>query len=462
MLSSHLTNEIFLKGVSDYLKTHAYGNATTDDLWAALSLASGQDIKSFMDPWIRKIGFPVVTIAEEPGQITLRQSRYLKAGDVKPEEDETTWWVPIGLKTGEPVKVVHNALQTKEETIRDIDDEFYKINADQNGFYRANYPPQRLAKLGAAREKLSVEDRVGLIGDAAALAISGDATTPALLSFLEGFQQEKALVVWQQIGMSLSKIRAVFSSNQEISAGLKKFALKLYSPAAEQIGWEFSENEDFLTGQLRKLLLAAAAGAGHEGTIATGTKRFDAWKSGDSKAINQNLRSTVFNMVVANKGKAEYDVVKEEYRATKSPDGKEVCLAAMGRTKDKALAQDLLNFVSSDEVMVQDCHVGPMTIAANNDTRQEVWKFTKAEWDGKMMRVRKSANVVVDRWMRTGMNQFSEREIDQDIQSFFKDKDTSAFDRALAQSSDFIQANATYKERDEKVLLEWLKANGYA
>lgn len=462
MLSSHLTNEIFLKGVGDYLKTHAYGNARTDDLWAALSLASGQDVKSFMDPWIRKIGFPVVTIAEEPGQITLRQSRYLKAGDLKPDEDETLWWVPVGLKTGEPAKIVHSALQTKEDTIREIDDEFYKINADQNGFYRTNYPPQRLTKLAAARDKLSVEDRVGLIGDASALAISGDGTTPALLSFIEGFQEEKALVVWQQISMSLSKVRAVFSSNKEISAGLKKFALKLYSPAAEKIGWEFPADEDFLTGQLRKLLLAAAAGAGHEKIIATGNEKFQAWKAGDSKAINQNLRSTIFNMVVANGGQEEYDAIKKEYRATTSVDGKEVCLGAMGKSKDKKLAQDLLDFVSSDEVTVQDCHMGPMTLAANNDTRLEVWNFIKTEWDGKLERVRNSATVVLDRWIKAGLNQFSEREIDQDIQAFFKGKDTAGFDRSLTQASDFIEANASYKERDEGVLLEWLKANKYA
>lgn len=462
MLSSHLTNEIFLKGVGDYLKTHAYGNARTDDLWSALSLASGQDVKSFMDPWIRKIGFPVITIAEEPGQITLRQSRYLKAGDTKAEEDETVWWVPVGLKTGEPAKVVHNALQVKEETLREIDDEFYKINADQNGFYRTNYPPARLSKLAAARERLSIEDRVGLIGDAAALAISGDATTPALLSFVEGFQEEKALVVWQQINMSLAKVRSVFSSNKKISEGLKKFALKLYSPAAEQIGWEFPDGEDYLTGQLRKLLLAAAATAGHEGIIGTGQRKFEAWKSGDSKAINQNLRSTVFNMAVANGGSEEYEAVRKEYRSTKSVDGKEVCLAAMGKSKDPALARDLLNFVLSDEVPVQDCHNGPMAVAANNDTRIEVWNFAKAEWDGKLQKVRNSASVVLDRWIRTGLNQFSEREVDREIQAFFKDKDTAGFDRSLAQASDYIEANASYKERDEKVLLEWLKANGYA
>lgn len=127
----------------------AIGNATTNDLWAALSQASGQDVNAFMDPWIRKIGYPVLTIAEEPGQIGVRQSRFLSTGDVKAEEDETLWWVPLGVKTDPRDKhPPTRALTLKEDTLRDMDETFYKFNSDQIGFYRTNYPPARLLQLG--------------------------------------------------------------------------------------------------------------------------------------------------------------------------------------------------------------------------------------------------------------------------------------------------------------------------
>lgn len=192
MLSAHLTVETFLSGVAEYLKAHQYSNATTKDLWSALSKASGQDVNTFMDPWIRKIGFPLVTVAEEPGQIGVRQSRFLSTGDVKPEEDETTWWIPMGLKTGPQAadkKLI--ALTSREETIRDVDEAFYKLNADQTGFFRTNYPPQRLTELGAAREKLSIEDRIGLVGDASATAMAGYATTAGFLALIEEFRDER-------------------------------------------------------------------------------------------------------------------------------------------------------------------------------------------------------------------------------------------------------------------------------
>ncbi len=140
MLSAHLGQEKFLLGVSNYLQAHAFGNATTGDLWSALSDASGQDVNSFMDNWIRQIGFPVLTVAEEPGQLGIRQSRFLTSGDVKPEEDQTTWWIPLGLRTDpKSAQKTSSALTAKEDTIRNIDETFYKINTDQTGFYRTNY-----------------------------------------------------------------------------------------------------------------------------------------------------------------------------------------------------------------------------------------------------------------------------------------------------------------------------------
>jgi aminopeptidase N len=162
MLAAHLGQETFLKGVSNYLKAHAYGNATTNDLWSALSQASGQDVNALMDPWIRKIGFPVLTVGEEPSQIGVRQSRYLSTGDVKPEEDTTIWWVPLGLEGKVGTKgVAPIAFTKKENIVRDIDDSFYKINKDNAGFYRTNYPPARLAKLGTQKDRLSISDKIG-------------------------------------------------------------------------------------------------------------------------------------------------------------------------------------------------------------------------------------------------------------------------------------------------------------
>ena len=70
--------------------------------------------------------------------------------------------------------------------------------------------------------------------------------------------------VWSQIVVSLTKIRSIFASNEVVSEGLKAFTLRLVKSATEKIGWDFKPDEDYLTGQLRALLIGTAGLAGHE------------------------------------------------------------------------------------------------------------------------------------------------------------------------------------------------------
>ena len=70
--------------------------------------------------------------------------------------------------------------------------------------------------------------------------------------------------------------------------------------------------------------------------------------------------------------------------------------------------------------------------------------------------------VVLDRYLKNCLTKFASHEIDQDIKDFFGQKDNTGYDRGLIQVSDTIRGNATYKERDEQLLLDWLRAYGYA
>ena len=80
-----------------------------------------------------------------------------------------------------------------------MDETFYKLNSDQVGFYRTNYPPARLELLGKERHKLSVEDKIGLVADAAALAVAGQGTTAGFLVLVEKFSDEKNKAYVSQI-----------------------------------------------------------------------------------------------------------------------------------------------------------------------------------------------------------------------------------------------------------------------
>ena len=99
MISKYLGEDVFIDGVRQYLKKHAYGNTETSDLWAALEDVSGKPVQQVMEVWTKNVGFPVLTVTENAGSniIKLRQNRFLRTGDVKPEEDKILYPVFLGL-----------------------------------------------------------------------------------------------------------------------------------------------------------------------------------------------------------------------------------------------------------------------------------------------------------------------------------------------------------------------------
>jgi aminopeptidase 2 len=274
----------------------------TTDLWAALSEASGKNVEEAMATWTKKIGYPVVTVTEDGNKLHLKQNRYLKTADVKPEEDETLWPIFVGLRTKDGVNE-DISFNTRESTIEVEDADFFKLNADQSAVYRTLYSPERLKKLGEAAKSglLSVEDRAGLLGDAGALATSGYQKTSALLDLVAGFKEEESYVVWAEIASRIGSIKStwLFAPQEERNA-LKQFHRELMSPLAHKLGWKFTEGDDELMQQLKSLAFSAAGLNGDPEVVEAGMAMFKKFAEGDLDAIHPNLRGTVYGIALEN------------------------------------------------------------------------------------------------------------------------------------------------------------------
>jgi aminopeptidase 2 len=55
MLADFVGEEVFLRGVSIYLKKLLYKNSVTNDLWDGVSESSGIDVNKMMAEWILKV-----------------------------------------------------------------------------------------------------------------------------------------------------------------------------------------------------------------------------------------------------------------------------------------------------------------------------------------------------------------------------------------------------------------------
>ena len=58
---AYVGRDAFRDGLRLYMKTHAYSNTETTDLWDAIETASGEPARSIMDSWIYQGGYPLVS-----------------------------------------------------------------------------------------------------------------------------------------------------------------------------------------------------------------------------------------------------------------------------------------------------------------------------------------------------------------------------------------------------------------
>jgi len=465
MVSKYLGEDVFMNGIRAYLKKHAYGNTKTTDLWAALSEASGKDVEGAMTTWTKKTGYPVITVTEDGSKLHMKQNRYLKTADVKPEEDETLWPIFVGLRTAEGVNE-DISFTGREHTLEMKSLDFYKINADQTNVYRTLYTPERLKKLGedAKTGKLTVEDRAGMLGDAGALATSGYQKTSALLDLVSGFTQEQSYIVWCEVIGRISAVRnAWIFGPDDLKKALKQFTKDLVAPVAHRVGWEFKEGEDDMLQQLKALVFLSAGMAGDEKVVAAAKEMFAKFAAGDLDAINPNIRGAVYGIVLEhgeNHGEKEWEIVLNAYRNGRTNDERNVALRWMGRSKNPENIKKTLQFALSTEVKDQDIYQPISGVRGHAEGVVALWEWFKTNYDLLIKKLPPGLSMLGS---VVGMctNNFTTWDQLKDVENFFKDKDTKGFDRGLAQSMDSIKAKATWTERDTEDVKTWLKEKKY-
>jgi aminopeptidase 2 len=307
MISTYIGEDAFLEGVRRYLKKHAYGNTQTGDLWASLAEASGKPVDEVMTVWTKNVGYPVVTVTENDDSIHLKQNRFLRTGDVKPEEDQVLYPVLLGIRTKEGINE-EPILNSREADFKVSSKDFFKLNANHTSLFRTSYSPERLAKLGEAAKEglLTVEDRAGMIADAGALAISGYQKTSGVLNLLKSFNEESDFVVWNEIISRLSVVQSAWIfEDAAIRESLETFQRDLVSAKAHKLGWTFSDSDGHIEQQFKSMLFGCAGLNGDKTIIAAAKDMFNRFMAGDTLAIHPNIRGSVFGMALKYGGKDE-------------------------------------------------------------------------------------------------------------------------------------------------------------
>ena len=259
MLEQYLGAEGFRQGIRLYLKTHAYGNTETGDLWDAIEKANPEvPVRTLMDSWIWQPGYPLISARLDGNELVLNQQRFSYADT----DDPTLFVVPIHLSIdGVESKLLLDAAQARVPL--PSPDAIVVVNAGGHGFMRVAYDDTLRARLdGDTLDSLTVIDRYNLVDDAWNAVISGRLAAADYLAFVEAFQNNRDLAVWQAIAVGIRGLsRLVDGPAYE---ALQRRIADLVRPVIADLGWVPAEGESDLTSKLRGLMVGLLAVQGND------------------------------------------------------------------------------------------------------------------------------------------------------------------------------------------------------
>ncbi|GJJ10179.1 hypothetical protein Clacol_004405 [Clathrus columnatus] len=470
--------ERFLKGVHIYLKNHLYSNTVAEDLWAGIQEATGLDIPTLMDNWISKTGYPVLTVKETEDGIHIRQDRFLITGKAEEKDNQTIWHVPLRIQTvnakGEVTVDEQALLKTRETTYKLDASCLYKLNAGGTGFCmsfrrhtitiidslidRVLYTPEHLAKLGqeAARvgSTLSTVDRLSLLNDAMTLATSGYSTTSSVLTFIDNlkdseteFRSSLSDLVWR--GMT-SQVGSVTQSRLDKidEDGLRDFLRTAVAPLFRRMGYEYPSGEHPDMIQLRTTAIWTAANTG----LTEAVQKLQEWfriylETGSDSHIPPDLVRPTFRTATKYGGRREWEEMKKVFINPPNPATRVSAVFAMCNTRDPVLVEENFDFIinSAPNHMIIYFFFG---VFFNN-------KIGKANYNELVKKM--EGNFQMSYLLQTLSEILKTNEDAQELEDFFKDKDTSKINQSLAQALDLIRAKAAWSERSKDDVKNWLQ-----
>lgn len=377
MLKNYVGDEAFRKGLQIYFKKHAYGNTTGADLWAALSEASGKDIGAFMNPWLERSGFPVVSVDQQGSSLTLTQSHFLD----NPEkvDQERVWPVPLFIEQAGAPEVLDTADQTHELT----SEGYVVVNQASRGHYITQYknPAHKKALIDMVRTRqLGAVDRLMLLSNGAMLARAGQESLKDTLEMLEAYTDEASEPVWDIIALVYADARRFIDLDETIEPVMKTQIRKLIAQQYERLGWEESEDEAPADQKLRGTILGLGAYAEEPAIVKRALELFDAYKT-DPSVVSGELVGIIFSVAVKQQHPGAFAYLLDLYQKTTNSDLKRDISGGLSSTRDITEAKQLLDIVQDPKIIKpQDADRLVFMLLRNRYIRLQAWQWMEDNW----------------------------------------------------------------------------------
>lgn len=394
----------FESGLQRYLQQHAFGNAASGDLWAALQAEAPPGlpvaVADLMGRYTSQVGYPLITLSYDsarPLQLTATQTRFLmlpfadQDAELRDAQSRLRWDVLLRYLAQGGVETSTWMLATDGSAVleRPAGSEWVLVNSGRFGYYRVNYPPELWTALAveSRREEapFSNSELCGLLDDVWTLALAGNATYASAFD-MTSFLATTAFGLYTPWSVALTQLgrlsRLLSAARPDAAARLSTFIVtRLISgnPVA-QPPWT-SAKADHMRALLQQLFVSALVAHGDTSARALALQLFDSSRAEGGPAVPVDIRDAVYRVGVEEGGAAAWDALYEQFRASLDSGESRRILRALTRSPDPGTLRRLLDW-SSDTARIksQDQSRVVIYVALNPKGRDIAWQWVKGQW----------------------------------------------------------------------------------
>jgi tricorn protease interacting factor F2/3 len=365
MLESYVGEEAFRKGVSAYLKTFSYSNASGADLWKSLAKASGLPVTRVARAWITKPGFPLVRVKASESGVSFSQGKFSLSG----KESDELWPIPLTLLADgnrQSLLLDRGSASVKAERSGTV-----LVNPRRTGFYSVLYDDRMYDQLAKGFAALHSHDRAGILNDLYLFLQAGLIRPGQYFRFaaLSGKAVDPLLAL--TVSDHLVNLRAIADDSGIVMDGWSAF----YESQVRLLGLTKKQGEDENLGMVREVITAQLA------KTDVGFARKLAQRFGQFTSVDANLKTAVATAYAVIEGEASFGPLLELVRNAKSEADRAKVYAALTSFEDPALVRRALELTISGEVSRSDTGYTLPGAASNPRARGVLWEWIKSRYD---------------------------------------------------------------------------------
>ncbi|MFV2000211.1 MAG: M1 family metallopeptidase, partial [Acidimicrobiia bacterium] len=429
MLEQYIGEDAFRAGVTRYLKTHAYGNTETTDLWDALDAESGEPVGEIMDTWIFQGGYPTIGVERVGTDLILRQGQFRLIG-----EGDGTWKVPVLYRT--PDGDGKTLVGASDVTLGDVHSAV--VNAGGEGFYRVSYSDELRTELLDRMSDLSAIERYALVSDSVANLLRGDLSGVDYLTLVASLSDEDDKDVWSVAISGISELDRVISSDDR--PALQEFVVDLLSDKADVLGWHAESDESDRTKTLRALMLKTLGvlGADPESVVTARALFVDLGTTGPDVA------DAALAIVAANGDADTFSELIARSNAATTPQLKVKHLRAATQVADPQSAADMFYMVINGEIRAQDSYWVLALLLGHRQNGPRIWELIMENWDAVL-----DAMPPQNRRRLLDLIQYrSEPDVAESIVNWFQDHTIAGGEAFTSQQLELLAVRVGLRERE--------------